>query len=182
MINISMIAELFHFNPLLFFGLYFTLPVAILKKNSIRLLIMSSIISCIMNIFWIYIAIPLNVRPLYIVVFVIIYLLVKFLSDKLDFSEGQTKQEYLIFEIPFLFILSALSLQTTLQSFLLIFISIIGNIVLYLLLFILTEKMVAIFSTSKIEISAYGLPIRLIVIAFWCMLFINFGNILLNIP
>lgn len=182
MINFSDIAELFHFNPLLFFGLYFTLPAAIFKKNSIRLLIVSSIISLIMNIFWIFIAVPFNVRPLYIVVFVIIYLLIKFVSDKIDSSDIKTKQKYLVFELPFLFVLSILSLQTSLQSFLLIFISILGHIVLYYFLFILTEKMVTIFSTSKIEMHAYGLPIRLIFIAFWCMLFINFGNILLNIP
>ncbi len=182
MINFSDIAELFHFNPLLFFGLYCTLPAAILKKNSIRLLIVSIIISFIMNVFWIFIAVPFNVRPLYVVVFVIIYLLIKFVSDKIDSSDIKTKQEFLVFEIPFLFVLSALSLQTSLQSFLLIFIPIFGHIVLYYFLFILTEKMVAIFSTSKIEMHAYGLPIRLIFIAFWCMLFINFGNILLNIP
>lgn len=182
MINFGDIAQLFHYNPLLFFGLYFTLPAAIFKKHSIQLLLVSIIIAFVMNIFWIFIAVPFNLRPLYIVVFVIIYLLIKFISNKFDFSDINTKREYLIFEIPFVFILSALSLQASLQSFLLIFVSILGHVLLYFFLFVLTEKIVAIFSTSKLEVHANGLPIRLIFIAFWCMLFINFGNILLNIP
>lgn len=181
MINFGSFAQFFHFNPLLFFGLYLIVPVSVLTKESIRIFIFSIIIALVMNVFWIFIAIPYGFRPLYSLFFSTVFLLLKYLEYKLLRKKPQEDHEILLFEIPFIFIISCLSLQTSIHSLLLVFIIVLINVLLFLFLLIITEKMVFISNSAKLDTNVKNLPIRLIFISFWSILFFNFGNILLNI-
>ena len=174
------LSQILHFNPLLFFGLYLAVPHALRTRDIVKLSILSLLVSTAMSIVWIYVLVPLQIRPAYSLFFAIIYVSSKYILEKIIPGKSD-ETSYIAFEIPFILVVSGVSLQIALINLPVLLITVILSILLYFLTFYLIEKLVYITNFSRMDEQVKGLPVRLLFCAFLGMIFANLGNIILNI-
>ena len=180
MVLFSEFSQILHFNPLLFFGLYLAIPHAFQSRDIVKLSILSLLVSILMSVIWIYVLVPLQIRPLYSLFFAMIYVSSKYIIEKL--IPGKSDEISCIsFEIPFILIVSGISLQVALVNLPVLLLTATFSILLYFLTFYLIEKLVYITNFSRMDEHVKGLPVRLLFCAFLGMIFANLGNIILNI-